>query len=467
MLMKTKTSTKKPRLDVHQLYERIRSWHQKNKQKAQLSLNRQKKYLALIQNLPDSEDASVADICFVCSEIHDGLMAWSRDEKDKYGVRMAEYAEKAIEKLGGRLQAYQSAEKSKLAWKYWPKKSILMKLLHPLPTEELRRLYLLYQEKPKISEAATKKFILRKVMEEVPSDQLFGNPKVSSMLASDYEELYLFFKHRVLDLEKSDIEDICGDLRQKEIIKRYKSKAKRVDKLFENVPVSKILDSKVLQKKLKSKPSAKSDIRKIDSAIKALNVDIKQLRQKNSDLLPYVQEVEQKLRHIIRQQEKFATLLDMEAALDVKSLLESLRKELVALGDPVSPDTLVKIIERVQNKLHIDRLSFTLKGLEIIVSLYILDQIKNMKWPPDFEEFMRIVREEIPNIQILPNQAEIPTLRERVSQRLGISNSTFDDQLVEAWKKGYVKLDVGAPIGRGNVKYLKYGKSEYFYVKLL
>jgi hypothetical protein len=96
-----------------------------------------------------------------------------------------------------------------------------------------------------------------------------------------------------------------------------------------------------------------------------------------------------------------------------------------------------------------------------------MTKIKDMEWKPNFEEFLKAIKEEIPKIQILPNQAEIPTLRERVSQKLGISESIFDEQLIEAWKRGYVKLDVGAPIGRENVKYLKYGQSSFFYVKLL
>jgi len=84
---------------------------------------------------------SIADIAFVCNEINDGLMAWSRDEKDEHGIKIADYARNAVEKLGGYLQAYHIAEKSKLAWKYWPRMSTL-KSCCGISAEELRQLYL-------------------------------------------------------------------------------------------------------------------------------------------------------------------------------------------------------------------------------------------------------------------------------------------------------------------------------------
>jgi len=467
VLMQGQENTMSSGTDTRQLYKKIYLWHQTNKDKLKLPLQRRKKYLSLIDNLPGPEDASVADVAFVCNEVNDGLMAWSRDEKDERGTKIGDYAKKTIENLGGYFQAYRIAETSKLALKYWPKMSTLKKLLQHLSAEELRLLYIQYERAPRISKVPTKSFILRKIVEEIPSNRLFGNPKVSSMLSTDFEQLYSFFRTHILDLDKSDLDKICENVGQSGLAKKYKNKSRLVDKLFENVPVHKILESGVLQRKLREKPALKRDIRKIESAIKALSRDCEQMLRSDSESLQYVQKIQERLQQLIGQQEELTAFLGMKASPDTMAFLELFRRELVSLDEPLSPEKLFEIIERVQKKLNTDELSFILKGLEIMLSHYLLSQVKNMQWPPDFQEFVRIIREEIPKIQILPNQAEIPALRERVSQRLGISDSAFDDQLIQAWKKGYVKLEVGAPIGRGKVNYLKYGQSEYFYVKLL
>lgn len=452
--------------DLYLLYERIYKWHKVNKHKSKLLSKLRNKYLGIVQDLPDPKDASVEDISFVCIDISDGKMAWSRDEKDEHGVKMSEYTNSIIEKLGGYLQVYQTAEKSKLSWKYWQKRNTLKKLLNHLSAEELRRIYRLYTKNPTVSEIATKNFVLRRIMEEIPSDQLFSNPKISSILASEFEKLLSFFRNRVQDLEESEVRQICVDLEEEETSKKYKSKAKMLDQLFKNVSIGKIMESKLLQKKLRPKLPARKDIRKIDSSIKALSEDLKQLYQKDSDLLPYIQRLEQKIQYIMKHQEELATLLGMNGCPDTLSLLESLRKELIASGEPMSPNALVKIIKKAQDELHTDQLSFTLKSLEVMLSIYLLDKIKKMQWPPDFQEFLRLLREEIPKIQILPNQAEIPTLRERVIKRLGISEPVFDKQLVQAWLKGNVALHSGAPRGRDEVKYLEYKGNKYFYVSL-
>lgn len=453
--------------DLRLLYERIYKWHKVNKHKSKLLTKLRNKYLDLVQDLPDPNDASVEDISFVCIDINDGKMAWSRDEKDDFGNKMVDYARQAIEKLGGNDLAFGLAEKSQLAWKYWPRMSTLHKVLRQLSAEDLRQLYTPYQKEPKISDKVTKSFILRKVLEGVPSDHLFRDLKVSSMLSADFEELCSFFKSRILSLNKSDIDRICDDLEQSALAKKYKSKEKLVEKLFEKIPVHKILRSRALQKKLNKKPTLKVDIRRIELAIKALSRDFKQLQKRDSESLRHIEDLQLRIQQLSRQQGELATFLSMKTSPDALALLENFRRELISLDKPMSPQKLCEVINKVKSQLNVDELSFTLKGLEILLSLYLLQQVKSLQWPSDFQEFISVVRQEIPKIQILPNQAEIPALRKRVTERLDLSDSVFDRQLVKAWKEGYVKLDVGAPIGRNNVKYLRVGQNEYFYVKLL
>jgi len=467
LIMQSEKKPKPSDLDIHQLYKKIYLWHQASKQKSQLPPRLRKKYLNLIRDLPAPEDASVADISFVCNEINDGLMTWSLNEKVEHESKMVDFSAKIIEKLGGRLQAHSIAAKSKLAWKYWPKMKLLEMLLQHFSAEELRQLYIQYRKEPTISKEAAKDFILRKLIEEIPITSLFGDPKVSSMLSMEFEQLRALFKAHLLSLDKPDLDKICDDLEQSELAKKYKSKSKLIDRLLQNIPLHRILDSNVLRRLLMRKPVLKREIKKLESAISTVDKDLQKLTEKEYEHFSHFVDIYEKLQRLLRQQqEELARFLRMKSSPDAMAFLEMFRKELVSLEKPLSPEKLCEIIEQVRSELQTDELSFTLKGLEIMLTLYFLNQIKTMQWQPDFQEFLHVIREEIPKIQILPNQAEIPALRERVIQRLGIDEATFDNLLIKAWKKGHVTLHVGAPIGRGEVKYLKYEQSQYFYVKL-
>lgn len=459
---------KKSDVDIRQIYKMLYSWHQANKHRSNLPPLLQKKYLNLIRELPEPEEACDADILFLCNEIHDGLMAWSRNEKIDHGDKIADLVEKITKKLGGALKIHSIAAKSKMARKYWPRIKLLENLLQLLTTEELRQLYIKYGEKPIISKAATKNFILRKVIEEIPSTHLFGDPKISYLLSLEFEGLYSFLKDYLLDLDKTDLEKICEDLGQIELPKKYKSKSKLISQLMQNVPLYIILGSNILKRKLRKEFKLIREIRKLESDIQNLARNLQKMEREEFEQLLHLEEMHRKFQESLKLQEReLKTFLTMKASPQTMKFLEIFRKELISLGEPISPQKLCQVIEKTQDALQTNELIFILKGLEILLTHYFWKHVKNMEWLPDFQEFIHIIREEIPKIQILPNQAEIPTLRERVTRRLGISDSIFDNQLILAWKKGFVKLDVGAPIGRNNVKYLKYGQSEYFYVKLL
>jgi hypothetical protein len=454
-------------LDLGQIYERIYRWYQTNKDKAKLSSQEKKKYLNLIRNLPPPEDASEADISFACYEVINGLMKWAAEEKDEYGIKMADYAKKAIDKLGGDSKIFAIGEKSSLAWKYWPIKTAIKKALQGLSIEELKQLYASYTEAKTIAATPAKSFLIEKILESVPSEHLLRCRKLSLVLTSDFEHLYSFLEASILRLDQNEIEKLCEELGQTELAKKYKDKRKLLKQLLESVPLDNILQSNIVQKQLCTKTVFRYDVRKIETKIKELGKEIEKLKSESSDTLSMIQSIYKKLEQMSKIQEELISSLSMKAAPNEIELLKMLREEAISIDKSLSPEKLGEIRNKALSRFQTGELSLTLKGLELLLFHYFLTKIKNMQWKPNFEEFLKIIREEIPKIQILPNQAEIPTLREKVSQRLGISESTFDEQLIEAWKRGYVKLDVGAPIGRENVKYLNYGQSSFFYVKLL
>jgi hypothetical protein len=454
-------------LSPSQIYERIYLWYQTNKDKSKLTSREKKKYLGIIRNLPSPEDASEADISFVCYEVTNGLMKWAAEEKDEYGIKMIDYAKKAMSKLGGDSKIFATAEKSRLAWKYWPIKTAITKALQSLSIEELKQLYASYSEAKTIAATPTQSFLIEKILKSVPSEHLLGHRKLSLVLTSDFEHLYSFFEASILRFDQNELAKLCEELGQAELVKKYKDKHKLLKQLFESVPLNNILQSKVIHKQLGTKKGFKSDVRKIEKKINELSKDIEKLKGESLDTLSMIQSVSRQLEQMFVMQKEITPSLSMKAAPNEIELLKMMREEAISLDKSLSPEKLGQIINKALSQFQTDDLSLTLKGLELLFLHYFLTKIRDMQWKPDFEEFLKTIREEIPKIQILPNQAEIPMLREKVSQRLGISELTFDEQLIEAWKKGYVKLDVGAPIGREDVKYLKYGQSSFFYVKLL
>lgn len=452
--------------DLTQLYERIYQWFQANEDKAKLPPQEKKKYLNLVRDLPVPEDASEADISFACYEVKNGLMKWACEEKDEYGVKIIDYVEKAIDKLGGDTKIFDLAEKSPLALKYWPIKTALKKALYSMSMEELKQLYASFPEAKPIVATPEKSFLVKKILESIPSEHLLRNKKLSLVLLSLFEQMHSFLEANILRFEQNEIIKICEELGQTELAKKYKDKRKILKKLLENVPLENILQSSIIQKQLSAKTAARYDFRKMETKINELRKEVEKLKAESSDILFTIQNMQEKLWQLIKEQEEIISSLRMKRAPNDIELLKVLREEAISI-DTLSPEKLSEIRNKVLSRFNADELSLALKGLQLLLFHYFMTKIKDMEWKPNFEEFLKAIKEEIPKIQILPNQAEIPTLRERVSQKLGISESIFDEQLIEAWKRGYVKLDVGAPIGRENVKYLKYGQSSFFYVKLL
>lgn len=348
-----------------------------------------------------------------------------------------------------------------------------VRILKSMTEAELRNLYSSLGLVPAIVETAPKDFVVSKIVEKASVNDLLQKREFVLRMIESHDRISSGLEKVLNNLDKETIIEICKELAKEELTKVEK-KLEIVQRLVAEIPFDKIWKSRSLRKRTTSQKVSNAYLKRLSKEISSLNHDIRDIEKRHqessleslSELDNKIQNAIGELRHLSEQHESFLRLLSMKDVPTAFAYLEGFRKELVSLQDTLSPEKLCEFIEKVKSRLQIDDFSFTSKGLEIMLAYYLSKETKGMGWSADFQEFVSIVREEIPKIEIMPNQAEIPALREKVIKRLGISEAVFDRQLVQAWQKGYVSLHSGAPRERDEVKFLEYEGNKYFYVSL-
>lgn len=87
-------------------YTRIYNWHKKHGKDRLKEVYKQensysKNYLRLLEKLPEPDKASSEDMDFIFSESLTMLMEWAYHEQDEYSIKMAAYAQFALNKKYG------------------------------------------------------------------------------------------------------------------------------------------------------------------------------------------------------------------------------------------------------------------------------------------------------------------------------------------------------------------------------
>lgn len=347
------------------------------------------------------------------------------------------------------------------------------RVLKSMSSADVRNLYYSLGLTPAIAEAASKDFVIGKIIEKTDVNNLLKDKEFIVRIMENYYMISTGLERTLDDFDRETIVEVYKELSKEALVEEEK-KLKIIERLIVEIPFDKIWKSKTLRKRITSQKLSKADLKRLSKEISSLNQGITEMWGKHQEKnVESFNELENRIQHTImeiqqlsKQQEMLLGLLSMKDAPSASDFLESFRKELLALQDTLSPERLCELVEKSKSRLRTNDFAFTSRGLEIMLAYYLSTKIKKMEWPADFEEFVKTVQEEIPKIEILPNQAEIPTLRERVTSRLGISEGNFDKQLVQAWQKGYVSLHSGAPRGREEVKFLEYDGNKYFYVSL-
>jgi len=93
----------------------------------------------------------------------------------------------------------------------------------------------------------------------------------------------------------------------------------------------------------------------------------------------------------------------------------------------------------------------------------MMSEVKSFLWHPTVTDFIAILKNELASLNPSGDKVDIPTVRSLMTKKLGIDEQTFDELLIEAWKKDKIKLEAGAPIGEFDVKYLTTHEGQKFY----
>ena len=114
-------------LSLKEYYERIYSWHLKNKNRIFTKYPGRNRddpyiqcYLELMEIIPKSNLASPEDIAFVCREVIAGLMEWGYHEEDENGIKIAAYAHHVLDTFYDGFDGTRTLQLSKNS-KFYPK----------------------------------------------------------------------------------------------------------------------------------------------------------------------------------------------------------------------------------------------------------------------------------------------------------------------------------------------------------
>lgn len=337
-------------------------------------------------------------------------------------------------------------------------------ILQLLSDEELRQTYSSIATR-EMADSATRAFIIEKILDEVPTDDLLRADNLRELLPEKIGQLVSAFRSILMQFEKADLIAL-GDSLSKQLLMKDMRKDEIVDKILVGVPVSQIVESVYLRKKLKSRKVERSQKEEM-----LLRKGIGNLQKKldgiSDQIVDWQQTAATDFEKLLARVQSVEKMFDVGAVPDLYDYLQAFYEQAVRLSGKLTPDDFREIDLRLREKLKIDNRTLILKGIELLLAHYFLTQVKGIQWKPPLDQFLRILKEEFTKIQIIGDKAEIPALRDRICSRTGISEAMFDELLLDAWSKNLVNLEPGAPIGEYNVRYLvtEDGK-KFFYVRI-
>jgi len=331
----------------------------------------------------------------------------------------------------------------------------MKRLLQLLSDDELKRLYLSFGKR-RVAEEPSRDFVMGRFLDDVSIEELLGSSLLKAALPRRIDELVNSFESVLERFDKSDLMRICKGLKKGDLATKDMKKTEIIDKMSRNIQLSEILKADVFQKRLtvrKPKHVSPKDVRFLSDKIVSTIEELYTLDKKT----------DQGLNTVTARLQSIENMFSLDKAPDLYKFLEAFYQEATRIGYRPKPEDLNKIVEKLRERLHVGDWEFILKGMQILLAHYLLTEIKQMEWKPSIDQFLNVFREEFEKAKILENRAEIPDLRNRVCERMGITDGVFDELLIDAWKKGLVSLEPGAPVGEYDTKYLVTEDGRKFY----
>ncbi len=345
--------------------------------------------------------------------------------------------------------------------------SVLKLVLRNLELDTLANIFYNYDLGTMLSPKVTKSFIINRLINEVPSEKLLSNSIVLNEMIEMFNKMTSSLTTILKKLSLENLKTIYKELKKEDIPKT--SKKEIIEELVTNIGLSKVWETKTFKRQLKPKSPSKTYLRNIRKEVVALRQSMEHAQKKNNENLSnQLDRLSNDLTNILTQIFDLKSNFQIGEHLKTEDFLRTFYNQSLDIEYPPSPEDIVNISKNLEKNYGTLRWNLFLKGLDVLTLHYLLVNIKSLKWKPLTADFLRITREEYEKIKGVGGQAEIPELRTNVCTRMNLSHKIFDEMLTDLWKNGSVRLDVGAPIGISEVKYLKTnGGNLFFYVKFI
>lgn len=343
------------------------------------------------------------------------------------------------------------------------KKILSKRLLHLLTKDELKQLYNSLGKNELYGEES-RGFIISKIPEGIKDQDLLQNEGTMKALFDRIIEIIAFIEDMIYDLERVDIIKVYENITSQKLKREDDiKKSEVVKRLLDEITLNQIIKNKRFQERLKPKYLSVTDIKSLEEGLQLLRDETNRTSNKIEFLFERVRRIDELQKEINGKITPLDQIFETKGKPNFEDFLKALYEQSISMGEKPSPESFKDLLKQLQEKLDIDERTFVLKGTELLLSHYLMSEVKSLLWRPSFEQFTKVLMEEILKINPSGDRADIPSLRIAVSERLGINHELFDELLAKAWTDGKVKLEAGAPIGEFNVKYLVTKDGQKFY----
>lgn len=346
------------------------------------------------------------------------------------------------------------------------KENPIRRFLRLLTDDELNQLYALFGKK-ELLKGYSRSLLIDTIERDMSYEEFVKNEYIFNLALSKLSLTASLTESIAKRLEKVDLIGICRDLGMEGIVSNEMEKARVLREILDSIPTLELWKSKRFQERLKPTYISATHIKSLQKELNILNDNVGSISNEIKFASNKISLMDKDIKSLSMRLQSVDGMFNTGTAPDLQAYLKAMYEEAAATGEHLVPEAFQGIGDRIQKRLGIDERVFVLKGLELLLTHYFLTQVKLLPWKPSLEDFLEIFKAEFEKAKVTEDQAEIPTLRKKVCQRMGINDELFDELLIDAWKKDLVKLDVGRPIGEYDVKYLATENGrKFFYVKL-
>jgi len=344
------------------------------------------------------------------------------------------------------------------------KKFAINCLLWFLTRDELKQLYASLGGNESFNEWS-RGFLIKKIRGMINPLDLFENKTVAPLLLDRIIQIIIFIEKTIQNMEKSDLLKIYQKITSKDLTQRGDlKKSEIVQQILDEIPINVIIKNKFFRNRLKPKYVTISDIKSIKKDLEDLNTQLNWISNIIRLVSNRTYSSDEALKLILERVDSLNNIFETGENPDLETYLKALYEEAIHITEKPSPTLFRDIDKRLQRKLGISERIFTLKGMQLLLIHYLLSEIKKLSWQPRFEDFVKVLKDELNKESRIKERVDIPSIRARICKRLDIKEEVFDDLLEQAWKEDLVKLEAGLPIGEFNAKYFvtKDGKMFYY-----